>query len=116
MSSLSLFADVDTGIDDALALVHLGMAQGAGVVEVLGCSTVAGNTDVEQTTRNTLRMWEWLKLPVPVASGAAKPLINPLSTAPLIHGDDGLGKSELGQPQSRKVSETAADFLLRIRH
>ena len=46
MSPLSLFADVDTVIDDALALVHLGMAQRAGVVEVLGCSMVAGNTDV----------------------------------------------------------------------
>ena len=48
--------------------------------------------------------------------GGKKPLINPLSTAPLIHGDDGLGKSELGQPQSRKVSETAAGFMLRISH
>ena len=92
------------------------MAQRAGMVEVLGCSTVAGNTDVEHTTRNTLRKWEWLNLPVPVASEAAKPLINPLSTGPLIHGDDGLGNSGLGQPQSRKVSETAADVLLRISH
>ena len=63
MSPLCLFAEVDTGIYDALALVHLGMAQRAGVVEVLGFSTVAGNTDVEQTTRNTLRMWEWRSSP-----------------------------------------------------
>ena len=93
MSPLSLFTDIDTRFNDVLAQIQLRMAQLAGTVEVLGCSTIAGNTDVEQTTRNTLRMWEWLKLPVPVASGAAKPLINPLSTAPLIHGYDGLGNS-----------------------
>ena len=61
-------------------------------------------------------MWEWLKFPVQVTSGAAKPLINPLSTAPLIQGDDGLGISGFGQPQSRKVSETAMDILLHISH
>ena len=54
--------------------------------------------------------------PVQVAFGVTKPLINPLSTAPLIHGQDGLDNSGLVQPQSRKVSETAADFLLRISH
>ena len=54
--------------------------------------------------------------PRPVASGATKPLINPLNTAPLIHGDGELVNSGLGQPQSRKVSETATDFLLRISH
>ena len=114
MHSLKLFTDVDTGIDDALALVYLGMAQRKGQVKLVGCSTVAGNVSVKQTTINTLRMWEWLKLSIPVAAGAAKPLINPLNTASFIHGNDGLGNSELGPPTSQKLPETAANFILRI--
>ena len=52
--------DVDTGIDDALALFYLAFAQRKGLIEILGSSTVGGNVGVDQTTLNTIKIWEML--------------------------------------------------------
>jgi len=67
---IKLLLDVDTGIDDALALFYLAEAQKKGEIEILGSTTVGGNVEVSQTTLNTLKIWEMLELDIPVASGA----------------------------------------------
>lgn len=111
---MKLMVDVDTGIDDALALVYLAHLQSQGKVRILGSSTVGGNVDVAQTTQNTLRMWEMLGLEVPVAPGATKPLMAELNPAPYVHGDDGLGNTHLPPPRRESAPESADQMLLRL--
>ena len=47
----AVLADVDTGMDDALALVFLARDPR---INLLAVTCVAGNTDVDQVLRNTL--------------------------------------------------------------
>ena len=111
---IKLLLDVDTGIDDALALFYLAHAQQKGQIEILGSSTVGGNVEVGQTTQNTLKIWEMLELDIPVASGAEKPLMVPLNTAPFVHGDDGLGNTFLPAPKKKPSEESATEMILRL--
>ena len=113
---IKLLLDVDTGIDDALALFYLAHAQKKGEIEILGSTTVGGNVEVSQTTLNTLKIWEMLDLDVPVAAGAKQPLMVPLNPAPYVHGDDGLGNTFLPAPKRRPSEESAAEMILRLSH
>jgi purine nucleosidase/pyrimidine-specific ribonucleoside hydrolase len=82
--------DTDPGIDDALALF---LAWGTPALRVEAITTVAGNVGVDLATANVARL---LAAAGPahrprVAQGAAAPLRGSLTTAALVHGDDGLG-------------------------
>jgi purine nucleosidase/pyrimidine-specific ribonucleoside hydrolase len=82
--------DTDPGLDDALALFY---AWGSPGLRLAGLTTVAGNVDVADATRNLFRLLAlWRPSPVPpVAQGAAAPLARALVTAKGYHGEDGLG-------------------------
>jgi inosine-uridine nucleoside N-ribohydrolase len=86
--------DMDPGIDDALALL-LALKSG---VKLLGITAVAGNAEVEKTTRNVHRILEFAKKRIPVGKGLGKPLVRELKTCPEIHGEDGLGNCGLPEP------------------
>tara|TARA_Y100001970_G_scaffold264602_1_gene351372 strand:- start:4899 stop:5843 length:945 start_codon:yes stop_codon:yes gene_type:complete len=111
---IKLLVDVDTGIDDALALFYLAFAQKQGYVKILGSSTVGGNVSVEQTTQNTLKIWEMIGLNIPVAKGAEKPLKGDLKIAPFVHGDDGLGNTFLPNTNKLPSEESAVEMILRL--
>jgi len=113
---IKLLLDVDTGIDDALALFYLAHAQKKGEIEILGSTTVGGNVEVGQTTLNTLKIWEMLELDIPVAAGAKRPLMAPLNPAPYVHGEDGLGNTFLPAPKKGPAEESAAEMILRLSH
>ncbi len=88
MRSKPVILDVDPGHDDAVALM---MACGAPELDVLAVTTVAGNATLMNTTRNALRVLSLVgHTSVPVAAGAARPLLRPLRTAEDIHGESGL--------------------------
>jgi inosine-uridine nucleoside N-ribohydrolase len=92
-AKLPVILDVDTGLDDAMALA---LALLSPMVELVAVTTVAGNVDVVQTTRNSLTVLDWFGATgVPVHRGASRPLVNPLRTAADYHGDDGLGDANL---------------------
>lgn len=97
MSPKPVILDVDPGHDDAVAIM---MACGAPELEVLAVTTVAGNATLTNTTRNALRVLSLIgHTSVPVAAGAARPLLRPLRTAEDIHGESGLdGPVELSPP------------------
>ncbi|MGI9546908.1 MAG: nucleoside hydrolase, partial [Flavobacteriaceae bacterium] len=80
-----LLIDTDPGIDDGLALQFV---LASPEFEVLGFTTVYGNTDVDLATVNTLRLLELSKKEdIPVAKGAAKPWQGPFKGGvPHIHG------------------------------
>lgn len=88
-----LILDVDTGIDDALAIA---LAVSSPRAEVLAITTVAGNVAVEQATANTLAVLDFLgETSIPVHRGASQPLVRDLHDARHFHGSDGLGESNL---------------------
>src|ERR1700674_2103264 len=88
--------DVDTGGDEALALAVRHPS-----VHLEAVLTVAGNVGLELTTRNTLRVLDWLgATEVPVAAGADRPLSGTAIDAGHWHGLDGLGGAQL--PDSKR--------------
>ncbi len=84
-----IILDVDTGTDDAVALMTAALSPD---IELVGATTVDGNTRVASCTENTLRVFDWIGMPqVPVHQGMTGPLArermqqaNPTSR---IHGD-----------------------------
>jgi inosine-uridine nucleoside N-ribohydrolase len=81
--------DVDTGTDDAVALMVAALSPD---LELVGATTVNGNTAVHNCTENTLRVFDWIGLPAtPVHQGMSRPLarsqMTQLNPAGRIHGD-----------------------------
>ncbi|PKZ64133.1 hypothetical protein CYJ73_18580 [Gordonia terrae] len=70
--SRPVILDVDTGNDDAVAIVIAALHP---QIELLGCTTVAGNLPLEATTDNTLRVLDAIGRPdVAVHAGMGHPL------------------------------------------
>ena len=107
-----LVLDVDTGLDDALALL---LALRSPEVNVVGVTTVAGNVALPDVLRNTRHVLDTAgATSVPVAAGAAAPLVCPLTTATFFHGPHGLGDVVAPEPTSAPVAEPAAQLLCRL--
>jgi purine nucleosidase len=87
--------DTDVASDDAVALI---MALRAPEVRVVVITTVAGNVEVQQATRNALYTVELCGANVPVYAGADKPLLRLHQSATWFHGRDGLGDHEYPPP------------------
>ena len=101
--------DVDPGIDDALALI---LALRSPEVRLALVTTVAGNGPLEMTTRNALRVLDYLGATgIPVAAGAATPLKRSFHGALGYHGPDALGGLELAEGRLRKESRGAEELL-----
>lgn len=115
MARIPVIMDVDTGVDDAAAIM---LAASSPEIELLALTSVYGNRPVNETFRNTRRLASLLGLGVPVAAGAAKPLLDPpidYSAAPVIdiHGADGLGNigDRIPDPDVPVCSLTAAELM-----
>ncbi len=88
-----LVLDVDTGIDDMVALL---IAATAPELDLRGVTCVAGNVELQHVARNTGTLLHLVGRPdVPVSVGAARPLERPLRTAPETHGPTGTGYARL---------------------
>ncbi len=100
-----LLLDVDTGIDDALALLY---AAASPEVELLSVTCVSGNVAARDVERNTRAVLELAgRGDVEVALGRETPLRKPLEIAPATHGLQGLGYAQL-PPASRPLSDRDA--------
>ena len=111
--AIKMLFDTDPGVDDAMALL---LALVSPELEVVGVTTVFGNHEVAQTTRNAVRVLEAMSRDaVPVVAGAAGPLVRPKrSRVAFIHGEDGLG-SEAPDPDERQAVDWpggAAGFIV----
>ncbi|NTU77839.1 MAG: nucleoside hydrolase [Chloroflexales bacterium] len=83
-----IIVDTDIGVDDALAITWL---LGQPNVEIVGFTTVVGNTSGDHATRNLLTLVAAAGEQYPVTVGAADPLeLSRTRTGALIHGPDGL--------------------------
>jgi purine nucleosidase len=102
-----LLLDVDTGIDDALAVAYLASLPD---VEFVAVTASPGNVGAHQVARNTLALLELCgRTGVQVALGADAPLAIPLVTTPETHGPQGLGHAVLPPPTGRVSTRHAAD-------
>jgi inosine-uridine nucleoside N-ribohydrolase len=81
--------DTDPGIDDAMALLFL---QRHPEIDLVGITTVFGNSSIETTTRNALYLKQLWDIGAPVAKGAGEALVKPRGPdVTIVHGDNGLG-------------------------
>jgi purine nucleosidase len=104
-----IIIDVDTGVDDALALL---LAAKQFPDEVIGVTTCGGNISLELATQNTLAILDLAKVRWPVFKGANKNLSNEdFVHAYDYHGENGLGNIKL---QSTRAAEKrpAIDFII----
>jgi purine nucleosidase len=106
-----VFVDVDTGVDDAMALVYLFASPEA---ELVGIASTAGNVGVDDVCRNNLALLELCGITgVPVSRGSEVPLVEPLRTAEDTHGPQGLGYARLPDPTTELTDHDAAQAWVR---
>src|SRR5437762_687367 len=87
--------DVDTGVDDACALLLAARHPG---IDLRAVTCVAGNAPVDDVVRNTRIVLDAAgRLDVPVGRGARRPLLDAPRPARHVHGEDGMG--DLGLPE-----------------
>ena len=105
-----LILDVDTGIDDAFALLY---ALAAPDARLLGVSAVAGNVGLAKAARNSRAVLALAgRADVPVWEGATAPLLGHIEDASDIHGATGLGRAVLPEPAPAPAGPHAVDALL----
>ena len=102
--------DVDTGTDDAVALMTAALSPD---LELVGATVVNGNTVLESCVENTLRVFEWIGMPeVPVFTAACRGRSPAPSRqhnpATRIHGD----KLDLPQATIQAGEQHAVDWLI----
>jgi purine nucleosidase len=102
-STRPLILDVDTGIDDMIALL---IAATSPEINLRGVTCVAGNVEIHHVARNTGKLLRMVgRGDVPVSIGAARPLQRRLRTAPDTHGPTGTGYVEL-RGEDRQLGTT----------
>lgn len=98
-ASPPVMLDVDTGVDDALAIalaISLKM-------NLIGISTVAGNVNIDLATLNTRKVISWLGAnSIPVHRGSSRPLAVARQNATHVHGENGMGGAEFPDPVARE--------------
>jgi inosine-uridine nucleoside N-ribohydrolase len=100
MEPRRLIVDTDPGLDDTAAILFALACPDR--VRIEQVTTVFGNVEVEQTTRNALAVLDVAGHPdIPVYRGAAGPLIRAPQFATRIHNADGLGGLASQYPASR---------------
>jgi purine nucleosidase len=107
-----LVLDVDTGVDDALALLY---AAASPEVELIAATSVMGNVTLDDATTNTLAVLQLAGLGhVEVARGAARPLVRDHEPFPVVHGQRGLGVAELLASSRGPSTRPAAQLLVEV--
>ena len=109
-ATIPIILDVDTGIDDSLALLY---ACASPEAELVAVTCVAGNIDLDNVQRNTRAVLELAgRADVEVALGADRPLLRPLEVTPETHGPRGLGYAALPDPSRAASARPAAELLV----
>jgi purine nucleosidase len=106
----ALLLDVDTGIDDSLALLYACATPG---VDLVAVTCTAGNVDARQVAENTRAVLELAGRPdVEVALGRETPLVRTLVTTPETHGPTGIGYAVLPAPATALSPRFGPDVIV----
>src|SRR3954467_12217532 len=104
-----IILDVDTGTDDAVALMVAALSPD---LELVGATVVNGNTVLDSCVENTLRASKWIGMPeAPGFRGMSRPPARPQpghNPASRIHGD----KLNLPEATIRAQPQHAVDWLI----
>ncbi|WP_427018277.1 nucleoside hydrolase [Pseudarthrobacter sp. P1] len=108
----AIMMDVDTGIDDALAIMF---AVKHPDVDVRAISCVSGNVGLDSVVENTLKILDVVDAPdIPVAGGAIRPLVEEPRSAAYVHGEDGLGNVNLPASSRRALPVHAVEMMRQV--
>ncbi len=114
MARRKLILDVDTGTDDAVAIMLAALNP---ALDLVACTTVNGNVEVEHCTDNTLRVLDHIgRSDIPVYEGLSRPLVR--ADFPIPRSvDDRAGKihgKTLPLPETKraKADQGAVEFLI----
>ncbi|MCL4560835.1 MAG: nucleoside hydrolase [Chloroflexi bacterium] len=108
-----ILIDTDPGVDDTMAIL---LALRSPELEVVGLTSIFGNTSVEVTAQNALRLVELEGHDsLPVAKGASRPLARPLrQPGTHVHGEDGMGGTHPPPPHGKLLPMPAAQFIVEM--
>jgi len=104
-----IIIDTDPGHDDALAILLL---EKSGLFNIKAITTVAGNSQIGDTTDNARYILDLIDSKTPIYSGAQKPLTRELIKAE-VHGEDGLAGAKItkNEPLSANASEKIIEIV-----
>lgn len=110
---MKVLLDVDTGVDDAFAILY---ALFKPQYEIVGISTVCGNVESWLAAENTLKILDLADAPdIPVVQGAQAPLKGHWEgRVRTIHGDNGIGNVSLPHSKRELLQEDVSDFHMRL--
>jgi inosine-uridine nucleoside N-ribohydrolase len=105
--------DVDTGIDDAIAIM---IALQSPEIEIVGITTVSGNVTAGAAGLNTLGILRALgkESKIPVLQGSSRPISKKIVRAKDVHGEKGLGNMTLESNPSLLQKGKVSHFISRI--
>jgi pyrimidine-specific ribonucleoside hydrolase len=114
VSRTPIVLDVDTGVDDACALLLAALHPS---LDLRAVTCVGGNAPLADVVRNTLTVLDAAgRQDVPVGAGADRPLLETPVDARHVHGDDGMGDldwpTSSRSPGGRHAVELLRDVLL----
>jgi pyrimidine-specific ribonucleoside hydrolase len=107
--AIPVVLDVDTGVDDACALLLAALHP---ALDLRAVTCVGGNAAVDAVVANTLTVLDAADRPdVPVARGAERPLLEDPVDARHVHGQDGMGDLDWPKSQRRPDPRHAVELL-----
>jgi inosine-uridine nucleoside N-ribohydrolase len=113
MARKKLILDVDTGTDDAVAIMLAALHP---ELELIGVTTVNGNVEIRYCTDNSLRALDFIgRGDIPVYEGCPKPLVRDDFPVPRAIKKDGgmhVAVLPLPDPTSQKQSKGAVEYLI----
>lgn len=112
---VKMILDLDTGVDDAMALAY---AIGAPNIELIGVTTVFGNVSRDTSIKNTLDLLALLgRKDIPVFAGNDRPTNGKVAykvdkVVEEIHGKNGIGNVTIPKSDKSVEKQNAADFMI----
>jgi purine nucleosidase len=118
MAKKKMILDLDTGVDDALALAY---ALATPDADLIGIAASYGNTLVETAAQNSLKLLEVLgATDVPVFLGEGHSLttesFETMAISMAIHGRNGIGDVVLPDAKRPVEKKSAVDFIIEAAH
>ena len=118
MAKKKMILDLDTGVDDALAIAY---ALADPEVDLIGIVSSYGNNLLDVCAENSLKLLELLgHTDIPVFKGlphsSTSDHFDVMQVSKDIHGDNGIGDVELPAPQRAVEAESGVDFYIDAAH
>lgn len=117
MNAQKIIIDSDPGVDDAVAIFMALAAHRLGKVKVMAITLVAGNTSIENSKVNVMRILETAGMQdeIPVYEGAKCALVHKYKNDEAYHGSDGFNEVQFpNRPDISKVKPNAVAAILRL--